>query len=692
MNNSFLGNIEVLVVRDGREVARVVRPLHSTPAGPVVRYKRQLWPVLDNSINISGPPFDEAANDRLATAAVPAVIESAVTMASREQTHAADLTSTDDGQQIVITAGPEERLLVDAGPGTGKTHTACIKVAALIREHDIPPSRIWMISFTRTAVHEIRSRLTTLLEDAGEAASVRIATLDSFAWAVHSGFSKDAVLTGSYDDNIAQTLAKICDNPDVREDFGKVRHVVIDEAQDIVGMRAELVLAIVDAVAEDCGVTVFADQAQAIYGFTEDDAGRNGLGVCLLDELEDRDFRSISLSEVHRTDSPELLKIFTEVRSTVLDNKVPAVARGAKVRTEIERLADASIGPASDLKLDELPPNGLVLMRQRSDVLLASSFNQEIPHRLRMSGLPIRILSWPALLLWDHIERRLTKDTFDRRWKERLAGRAGMPSPDAAWQLLFETAGENATVIDLHRLRTVLGRSSPPAPFTSPEYGDSGPIVGTIHASKGREAEDVCLYLPPLPDEEDEQTDADEEVRVMFVGATRARRKLSIGNTNGKRPGNVDGRFWKKLRGRKLQVEIGRLYDIEPRGLVGRSTFATAADALKAQNFLSEAPQLRGLFASAQKELGWSFSLETSEGLRLGALSEKVKADLREIARRCDNWPPPNYLPHIRSLGLRSLALRADDAAVDQLHEPWRSSGFLLAPMLIGISMTTFKK
>ena len=30
----------------------------------------------------------------------------------------------------------------------------------------------------------------------------------------------------------------------------------------------------------------------------------------------------------------------------------------------------------------------------------------------------------------------------------------------------------------------------------SPEYGDAGPIIGTIHASKGREAEEVSLYLP----------------------------------------------------------------------------------------------------------------------------------------------------------------------------------------------------
>ena len=250
-----------------------------------------------------------------------------------------------------------------------------------------------------------------------------------------------------------------------------------------------------------------------------------------------------------------------------------------------------------------------------------------------MSGLPVRILPWPALLFWDHVERRLTRDVFDRLWQDRVAARAGMPLPEAAWQLMFETAGESSTVIDLHRLRTVLGRSNPPAPFTSPEYGDGGPILGTIHASKGREAEEVCLYLPPVPAEKDDEDDANEEVRVMFVGATRARRKLSVGSTNGRRFGNIEGRFWKKYRREQVQVEIGRMHDIQASGLVGRSSFPDAGDALAAQNLLLQTPLLKGIFAEATKGLGWNFTLVTADGERLGVLSEKVKSDLWEIAK-----------------------------------------------------------
>lgn len=698
MKIAFAGSIEVLVIKDGKEIDRIVRPLRQTPDGPVVKYKRKLWVVQNNSINISGLPLaegDEPSDEVdaiIPTQSAPCPSESWIVGAEGNNIPAViDATSLNDIQKLIIDEGSGHRLMVDAGPGTGKTHTACLKVAALVARDDIPPSRIWMISFTRTAVHEIRSRLTILLESASDAASVRIATLDSLAWTIHSGFANDAILTGNYNDNIDQTLDKIRNNSEVREEFEKIRHLVIDEAQDIVGVRAQLVLAIIDSVSPGCGVTVFADQAQAIYGFTEDMQTEESTGISLVEELKNREFRAISLTEIHRTNSPALLRIFRDVRRLVLNTEVQAITRATEIRAEIERLADAKLGSSKDLKFSTLNPTSLVLMRQRSEVLTASSFNQTTSHRLRMSGLPVRILPWLSLLFWDYVEPLLTRDIFERLWQERITELHSNMTPAAAWQTLYETAGKSALVVDLQRLRSVLGRPNPPAAFTSPEYGDAGPIIGTIHASKGREAEEVLLYLPPpLSEQADEHTDADEEVRVMFVGATRARKRLFVGNSSSRRFGNFEGRFWKKRSGNYLQVEIGRTSDLDAKGLVGKSTFGTAESALKAQQRLLQTPVMTDLFASQVHELGWSFSLETPDKIRLGALSDKVKTDLREIAVQCNSWPPPKYLPHIRSIGLRSIVVKPDDNILDQLHEPWRSSGFLIAPMLMGVCMTKF--
>ncbi|WP_167400178.1 ATP-binding domain-containing protein [Novacetimonas maltaceti] len=221
---------------------------------------------------------------------------------------------------------------------------------------------------------------------------------------------------------------------------------------------------------------------------------------------------------------------------------------------------------------------------------------------------------------------------------------------------MIEVAGVTDQLVDLHRLREVLGRSSPPVLFTSPEYGDNGPVVGTIHASKGREADNVYLFLPPR----DEDADVDEETRVIYVGATRARLQLSVGDAPGRQSGNVDGRTWKRLRTDKLLIEIGRAGDIDAEGLVGVSAFSEKK-AHDAQAFIAANPIAQDFFASAKEELQWNMELLTSDKQRIAILSNGLRADLREIATATNRWPQPGYIAHIRSIGLRTLVVRSDD-------------------------------
>jgi len=182
----------------------------------------------------------------------------------------------DENQQAVIESPPNARLLVDAGPGTGKTAVACGRVAWLIDHGRISPNNIWLISFTRTAVQEIRNRIGEFLADGTAAYSVRIATLDSHAWMIHSGFDRNTELLGSYDENIRELTRKIKEDRDglLSEYLQIVEHLIVDEAQDIVGIRADLVMEIIRRLSENCGVTVFSDAAQAIYGFSLDEEVR----------------------------------------------------------------------------------------------------------------------------------------------------------------------------------------------------------------------------------------------------------------------------------------------------------------------------------------------------------------------------------------------------------------------------------
>lgn len=678
METAYGGSIEVAVLRNGREIERIDRPLHNTPHGQFVRYRRRLWPVNDSAIELTGRTLE----DMLAQPA-PATPSSPAAAVSHDD---------DSVQQEVIQAPSDSRLLVDAGPGTGKTFAACNRVTHLIRQ-GVPPSRIWIISFTRTAVHEIRNRLMAALIDPSDAIAVRIATLDSHAWALQSGFSGDAVLTGTFNDNIEQTIARIRTGEELQDYLmERVSHLIVDEAQDIVGIRAELVSTMIDALAPTCGVTVFADRAQAIYGFTEEKevySAETGKG--LLAYLQDQGFQPAALSKVHRTSDPDLLKIFTDVRRQVLDESRPAAERRPVISQEIRRLASRDIGAAADVSLAGLGPDALVLLRRRCDVLMISNMAQEVPHRLRMSGLPSRIQPWIGELLWDFSERRLTRTEFYERWQRQVRSPTGSEAGAAAWNLLLESAGESDRVVDIHRLRAVLARAKPPSLFTSPEYGDAGPIIGTIHASKGREAGEVHLYLPPDDgDDDDEECDLAEEIRVMFVGATRAKSVLYVGHSSSRGAGNIDGRVWRTAKDNGLQFEVGRAGDLDATGLVGRSGFATADDALTAQRQLIETPVMRKLFAHSVKELDWKMAVRTEGEKRICVLAKAVNEDLYQVARILNRSAAPSYLPFIRSLGLRTVVVAPDDPVLERLHDPWRGSGIMLAPMLVGFGKTKF--
>ena len=81
-----------------------------------------------------------------------------------------------------------DRLEVYAGPGMGKTAVACARVSALI-EAGVEPTNIWLLSFTRTAVQEIRDRIELFAEDSHSVLGVKIGTIDSRAWRIRCGFS-----------------------------------------------------------------------------------------------------------------------------------------------------------------------------------------------------------------------------------------------------------------------------------------------------------------------------------------------------------------------------------------------------------------------------------------------------------------------------------------------------------------------
>ncbi len=613
----------------------------------------------------------------------------------------------DEEQRAVIDSPSGYRLHVSAGPGTGKTAVACARVSQLIDRGNLEPSRIWLISYTRTAVREIRDRIAAYLEDSAAAYAVKIATLDSHAWTIHSGFDEEAKLFGSYEENIERVLKLVQTDYGVADYLESVEHLVVDEAQDIVGIRADLVIAIVKKLSAACGVTVFADEAQAIYGFADDAEIRNGKVKNLsLPERVRRgdagDFKECELSTVHRTEAPQLLTIFSDTRRKVLSNSGGKDSKFAEVRKDVIQLAHGRTPSVSDPSLADLE-DAFILYRRRSDVLLAASFLSQsgISHRIRMSGLPVCLVPWIGATMSEYTEPNLTKNTFAEIWASKVRGSSlETYHPEKAWQHLVRLAGKTPTVVNMRLLRKRLGRKQPPAELCSSELGDRGPIVGTIHASKGREADTVHLMLP---NDSDANVDQQEEARVVFVGATRGRSKLMVGRGYRQIAKRVEpsGRAYAlsiKEEKPRAQVEIGHAGDISAEGLAGRRFFGSAEEIRKNQNtILSFSNNRVSLVGKADRSEEFSYRLrKEGQGPCLAVLSQSVNVDLFKIAEDIQEQVggrrlrPPDVIRHLRIIGVRTIVLPPDAPECDLLREPWASSGILIAPLVIGYTTIYF--
>jgi hypothetical protein len=597
----------------------------------------------------------------------------------------------DSDQLRVIQANSDARLIVEAGPGTGKTAVACRRLAYLISEEDIEPSNMWMISFTRTAVAEIRARLYSHVGKASFA--IRIATVDSHAWSIHSGHDPDARLTGTYEENIARVIDLLKTDEDVADELSQIEHVVIDEAQDLVGQRADLIEALLQRLPPDCGVTVFADEAQAIYGFSDDSTGRHkasshGRGRSLLERLRQTKglgFGTLSLQEIYRTSSPGLRKIFSELRKEVLDAQRHRHGLHAQTAQKIRDLADRSGLNWREMKVADFSAEDLILFRTRAEVLAASQFCN-LPHRLRLSGYGATLPSWLALCFFDFVEPFLAERAFLDLWSARVEDNKAAPEygPAEAWRRLLRVAGRGDGSIEMQRLRRRLSQTRPPVELTTSEYGLVGPIVGTIHASKGREASKVILLLSNGA-EFDDIADEAEEARVLFVGATRAKTSFLVGEASESRAATLpSGRAYGWTAQRKTKIEIGRDGDISARGLVGRSELGPA-EAEKAQGFLARASGVVTTYnLQADPDLGWRYRIVAGpDGPCVGVLTSKLNDDLWEIIRKRNqgnSHKPPRWLNYVRGQGCSTMVLASDDSDLSVLHEPWASSGFLLAP------------
>lgn len=627
-------------------------------------------------------------------------------------------------QTRAIQAHADARILVDAGPGTGKTATACARVAWLIENEGVEPSQILMTSFTHAAVHEIVSRIGTYLQEPERAFGIRISTLDSFSWSLRVGFRHGEMDLKGFVENIQEAVELLSVDESARDYLQNIEHFLVDEAQDVTGPRAALILSIISNLKQECGVSIFSDEAQAIYGFSEDETPEY-FGNTLPEEIRASEdlakcFEQIDLKEVHRTDDEKLKTLFSEGRRKLLEVNDVAID---KIYEEVRKLVIDShhekVGSAFEILVKEeksrdLKSNDFLLFRRRSDALQGGHYMGATPYRLRLSGFPVSIHPWIARCFWDYTEDRISESDFADLYKKRT-GVENVEEIESRWSDLLREVGVDAHRISVRKLGNLLSRPNVPRCFASPDYGVSGPILGTIHASKGRETDNVWLFVPNSPhfrkiEEEKRFEEVLEEARILFVGATRARNTLVVSDIKSgnyfRRSGNMNESkrafTIKNAVEKKCALELGRKGDVRAEGLVGKRFFADETQVMLAQKALwIRREHSTPLKASSTREMDYVYQVSIDYQYadsryedtfknkvftdKLLVLNQSVNGDMFRAGKMMgENLKPPSKFRHFYSLGARTLALSTDDPIREVLLEPWRHSGFMLAPILVG--------
>lgn len=588
-------------------------------------------------------------------------------------------------------------MLVEAPPGAGKTELAARRLASLANGR-VDAGQILVLSFSRSAVRTLTRRLRTLDPDVLEnLRHVAIRTFDSWAFRILRLSGRDArsLLANGYDANIAALIALI-EGPrraEIKSLIGDKRCIIVDEFQDLPGVRGDLVIALMNLLAPPgkpgAGFTVLGDPAQAIFGF----AGR----------LAEQDTATPQQYWDHITrnwaSDLQTLRLTHNFRAT---SKIAAFSSGIRdilrsERSETEKLEAVraqlnSLEAPADLDrswLQIASGTRAILTRTNGEALrvLRELLGTEVvggtptPVRLRAAGHTHLAPPWVGALFRTLKSPIVQKSGFPRiyeklagAWDEATRTALTLPAPDIAWLRLVRASGgsDGATSLNIGDLRD---RLAWPDAFPDDQHtDDDGLIITTIHQSKGMEFDEVTLLESrPRSDQseltgpnddhscaggDDNNHDAaaiEEEANVAYVAVTRAADSLkrlpsdSIYDPPGHWTFRDERKRWCHWLNQWVHIEIGLPGDIDPAGFVDPDLLDGREGVDEVQQLLLEgAHALHGHKVMLVKDghgdaVTYRIHLQDGRkpGIRIGTTTNRIARDLYHLL-----WNRGYYLPN----------------------------------------------
>lgn len=432
----------------------------------------------------------------------------------------------DEGKLEIVSSEASDRLVVHAKPGVGKTFTLVMRTMELIDNKGLLPSEIVILTFSRAAVSSIRNQISSAM--GGRPGDIPIInTFDSFIGkALYR--SENQNIFSSYENNIEFFIELLKgDESLILDELSSIKHIFIDEAQDLVGIRLFLVEKLIGIIP---GVTFFCDIAQGIYRFTLTGMANEVYNDYIFEDWIDKqsDILQIELENnrgVNYRLNSKLQKLEDDMRKSVvmITSENPYMEIISLLETKTNYGVDST---AMIENLKKQPSNIIVT---RNTLQLWRFVDKIIGEGLQIFIIPTsqeRFIDYQfGLLFYDYQKGIINQDLLKQISKSK-----NIQSYDEMWERL---EGSIKILDPTKTFSSRVGISDIRASFhrrSVQEYLYKEPVkgivkLGTIHRVKGREFDNVTVIIHGETSKD--QIENLEEARITYVGTTRAKKNFN---------------------------------------------------------------------------------------------------------------------------------------------------------------------
>lgn len=449
----------------------------------------------------------------------------------------------------IVSAPLDSHITLNSGPGTGKTYTIIQRLIYILANNLCTADKIYILCYTRSAKKVIESKIDHAVVDGiiqPSAKNICVLTFDSYATYFLMAMREQGIIKENFDNCDYNERIRLFNKYISAEDFEGISYFIVDEIQDLVNERAEMVLKILKHL--NCGYLLAGDRCQSIYDYEADDDAT--LDSVKFYELAEKQFPSDIFRyeiTVNRRQAPDLAEEAAKMREVLL----------SKNFAEQNRYTNSVISHYSEkIKIEQYiktltrapSVSTAILCRNNGEAEYISGLLCEkgIIHTLNRGVNNILPLPrWIADVFWDYCRETISKKDFIERFSFRTNSNL---DKESIWEHLCKlTKSQDEAVISVPALTAALTISnSIPSSF----YDDAPMLtVSTIHKAKGCEFDRVILIESDIK----LSSDNAEEARVRYVAFTRPKTQFITMRKNSKY-------FKRIISGRVIETGLHNLY------------------------------------------------------------------------------------------------------------------------------------